>query len=95
MLSNLENEIKLTKRHITILKLVIENQPIGIVKLSELSGIPQHKVRYSLRVLENKGLIKPSVQGAITTKKTRRHIRTLSDKLENLSKELIKLHSIL
>ncbi len=95
MLSNLENEIELIRRHITILKLVIENEPIGIVKLSELSGIPQHKVRYSLRVLEQKGLIKPSIQGAITTKKTKRYIGTLSRRLETLAKELTELHNIL
>jgi len=60
------------KRHITILKLVLEGAPVGIIKLSELSGLPQHKVRYSLRVLEQKGFIRPSVQGAVATAKAKR-----------------------
>jgi len=60
MLSKLEQEIELIVRHTTILKLVIEQGPIGIMKLSELSGHPQHKVRYSLRILEQQNLIKPS-----------------------------------
>lgn len=95
MLTNLENEIKLLRRHITILKLVIDNEPIGIVKLSEISDIPQHKVRYSLRVLEHRGLIKPSTHGAVTTEKTQGYVKSLSDRLEKLAKELTKLHNIL
>ena len=47
--------------------MVIENEPIGIVKMSNETGYPHHKVRYSLRVLEEENLIEPSSQGAITT----------------------------
>jgi len=69
MLSNLRREIELLERHIIVLDLVLKNGPVGIIKLSAMSGLPQHKVRYSLRVLEHKGLIKPSQKGAIATKK--------------------------
>jgi predicted transcriptional regulator len=69
MLSNLRREIELLERHITVLDLVLKNGPVGIIKLSAMSGLPQHKVRYSLRVLEHKGLIRPSQKGAIATKK--------------------------
>src|SRR5216117_4552215 len=37
-------------------KAIMENQPIGIIRLSELLNFPQHKVRYSLRILEQEGL---------------------------------------
>src|SRR3989442_12249727 len=50
-----------------MLKAIMENQPIGIIRLSELLNFPQHKVRYSLRILEQEGLIKPSPEGAVTT----------------------------
>src|SRR5213596_899769 len=52
-----------------MLKAIMENQPIGIIRLSELLNFPQHKVRYSLRILEQEGLIKPSPEGAVTTDK--------------------------
>ena len=91
MLSKLEQEIERIARHITILRLVVEEGPIGIIRLSELSKCPQHKVRYSLRILEQKNLIKPSSQGAMATPKAKnfmkalpRRIRKLSEKLENL-----------
>jgi predicted transcriptional regulator len=88
MLSNLINEVKLLKRHFLILKLVRENEPIGILRLSELSGIPQHRVRYSLRILEQKGVIKPSSKGAVSTKRAARALESLPGELRNISKKL-------
>ncbi len=88
MLSNLINEAELLERHVLILKLVMEHEPIGILKLSELSEIPQHKVRYSLRILEQKGVIKPSSKGAVSTKKAARALESLPGELRNISKRL-------
>ena len=67
--SKLESEIRLLERHVQMLKAVNEHQPIGIIRLSEMLSAPQHKVRYSLRILEQEGLIKPSPEGALTTDK--------------------------
>ena len=64
--SVIETELDILKRHIDVLKTLKENQPMGIIKLSELTKYPQHMVRYSLRILEQDGLIEPSPQGAIT-----------------------------
>jgi predicted transcriptional regulator len=88
MLSNLTSEVELLKRHVMILKLVRENEPIGILKLSELSKIPQHRVRYSLRILEQKGIIKPSSKGAVSTKKAAKAMQSLPRELKNISKKL-------
>ncbi|MCK4445024.1 MAG: hypothetical protein KAW09_10805 [Thermoplasmata archaeon] len=63
----LEDEVGLMQRHVHMLKAIMENQPIGIIRLSELLNYPQHKVRYSLRILEQEGLIEPSPDGAMTT----------------------------
>jgi len=40
---------------------------MGIAEFSEIAGYPKHKIRYSLQVLEQEGLIEPSTQGAVTT----------------------------
>ncbi len=63
--------------------MVIENEPIGIVKMSNETGYPHHKVRYSLRVLEEENLIEPSSQGAITTDHTGEFVDDLDEKLED------------
>ncbi len=63
----IETELELLQRHVEILKAVKDHEPIGIIRLSEITGHPQHKVRYSLRILEQESLIEPSAQGAVTT----------------------------
>lgn len=65
----MRQDLDLLRRHVNLLQTVEEQQPIGIIRLSELLGYPQHKVRYTLRVLEQEGLIRPSQEGArVTTK---------------------------
>ena len=69
MIDKLIGELELLERHILMLKVTKENQPIGIIRLSEVLDIPKHKVRYSLRLLEQEGLIYPSADGATVTDK--------------------------
>ena len=63
----IETELDILKRHVHVLKTLQKNQPMGIIKLSEITKYPQHMVRYSLRILEQDGLVEPSPQGAVTT----------------------------
>lgn len=91
--SVLETELDILKRHVDVLKTLRENQPMGIIKLSELTGYPQHMVRYSLRILEQDGLIEPSPQGAITTQEVDKTMSLLKKTLKDMSataEEIIK-----
>ena len=86
-------ELDILKRHINVLKTLEKYQPMGIIKLSELTGYPQHMVRYSLRILEQDGLIEPSPQGAITTQGVSKTMDLLKKTLEDIQKtadELLK-----
>jgi len=76
------------ERHLQVLQMVIENEPIGIVKMSNETGYPHHKVRYSLRVLEEENLIEPSSQGAITTEETHDFVDDLDGKLDHIVDKL-------
>lgn len=89
--SKLEFEIELLQRHIQILKAVMENQPIGIIRLSVLTKIPQHRVRYSLRILEQEGLIVPTPDGAKTTEKLNNFREVLNSILSDLSETVKEL----
>lgn len=64
MIDQVTEEVVMIERHLDVLTRVIENEPIGIVKLSNQSGHEHHEVRYSLRILEEEGIIEPSDQGA-------------------------------
>ncbi len=79
-----QHELELLKRHVIVLKKVIESGPIGIVKLSLETGIPEHLVRYSLRVLEQHGLVAPSTQGAVATKLARESYSEFRNELERI-----------
>ena len=89
--SKMEVEIDLLKRHVAVLKAIIGNQPIGILKLSEQLNYPQHKVRYSLRILEQEGLIVPSPNGAVTTSEIRPFLEHLKGVLVEMSETVNQL----
>lgn len=92
--SVIETELDILKRHIQVLKTLRDNQPMGIIKLSEMTGYPQHMVRYSLRILEQDRLIEPSPQGAVTTDRVDETIALLKATLERIqttAEELLKL----
>ena len=91
--SVIENELDILKRHIHVLNVLREHQPMGIIKISEYTGYPQHMVRYSLRILEQEGLIEPSSRGAVTTQNMYKIIEELKLALIHIgdtSKELQK-----
>jgi len=94
--SKLEKELEILKRHIQILKIIRREEPIGIIRLSEITSYPHHKVRYSLRILEDEGIIEPSVEGAVIMQKTEDYlhhflkiIKTMTDELAVIQEELV------
>src|SRR2546422_10654990 len=93
--SKVESEVQLLQRHVTMLKAIVENQPIGIIRLSEMLKYPQHKVRYSLRILEQEGLIKPSPDGAVTTDKLEAFLDYLKSVLDSMSGTVQELRKTL
>ncbi len=88
-------ELEMLRRHLIVLRCVIENEPIGILKLAELTGIPSHKVRYSLRVLEHDRLIAASAPGAITTELTEPFLLQMESLIGELVDGVNDLRSII
>ena len=84
MIEKLVDELELLERHILMLKITRENQPVGIIRLSEILDIPKHKVRYSLRLLEKEGLISPSTEGARVTDKYDAYMKDVESKLDDI-----------
>jgi predicted transcriptional regulator len=103
MLKKMKDEIELLSRHIEVARAVVEFQPIGIMKLSELLTLPSHRIRYSLHVLEQMAYIQASPDGAVATplaSELLEHldgdlndlIRLLNDMKKTNSKSLKKKH---
>ncbi len=78
-------ELELMKRHLRIMRLLME-KPIGIVRLSQLTGLPKHQVRYSLRIMQQNNFLTPTTRGAILNEKGRNACKSF----EKVKKELIK-----
>jgi predicted transcriptional regulator len=93
--SKIEYELDLLKRHVKMLKLINEHKPIGIIKLSNLSKHPQHKVRYSLRMLEQEGLIMPSPDGAVPTDKVQDYLPVLKETLASMRSVIDEIEAVL
>jgi len=89
----IERDLEKLKRHIHVLKVLQENQPLSIIKLSKLTKYPKYMMRYSLRMLEQDGIIEPSSHGAVTTekaKKTAASLKKAHKRINSALEEIIK-----
>lgn len=94
MIDSVEKEVDMLKRHLEVLQMVVEHEPIGIVKMSNQSGYAHHEVRYSLRKLEEADLIDPSQQGAVTTTQTTPFIETLGEQIDDIRTRVTAMESV-
>jgi predicted transcriptional regulator len=88
MIERFEKQVEKEKRDLDVLQAVIEHGPIGIVKLSQETDLPEHKVRYSLRMLENDELIEPTQQGAVPADGIEERVAELNDGIDELIERL-------
>ena len=88
MMELVNREIDTVGRHLEMLELVVENEPIDIMKMSSKTEYSEHRVRYSLRVLEENNLIKPTTQGAVTTDQASDFVESLDNELDVLANKL-------
>ncbi|MFB6074569.1 MAG: winged helix-turn-helix transcriptional regulator [Haloarculaceae archaeon] len=84
----LAKQVEKERRDREILRAVVEHGPIGIVRLAEVTGIPQHKVRYSLRMLENDGLVEPTPQGAVPAEGAAEKVAAMNEGIDDLIERL-------
>lgn len=85
------DELDLLSRHIRMLQFVQKHGPIGIIRLSQLLQTPKHKVRYSLRILEKEGYIRPSTAGAQATEKVAQFFESVEGLLHDVTREIDQL----
>lgn len=88
MIERLERQVGKERRDLRILDAVIRNGPIGIVKLSQETDVPEHKVRYSLRMLENDGLVEPTQEGAVPAEEVAVAVDQINEGIDRLIERL-------
>jgi len=90
-MERLSDQVEKESRDLSILGAVIDNGPIGIVRLAEETGIPEHKVRYSLRMLENDELVEPTPQGAVPADDIDERVADINGGIDRLVERLEEL----
>ena len=94
MISRLERQLGKEERDLRVLEAVMEHQPIGITRLAQETGVDEHKARYSLRMLENDGLIEPTPDGAVTTDDVADHVEGVNAGLDDLIERVESLKDV-
>lgn len=94
LFDQVNREMELAERHLRVLNAVVERGPIGILKLAEETGMPTHKVRYSLRVLEQEHLIKPSSHGAVSGDNVENFITEFEANISDMSARIAHIKEI-
>ena len=92
---SLSEDVELLERHISILRTVKENQPVGLIRLSEMTGIPKHRVRYSLKLLEQQGIIAATTDGATVTDRYDEFMQEISEYIDQLAVKIEDLRRLL
>jgi predicted transcriptional regulator len=88
ILEELVEDVDRLARHISIIEALKASQPAGIIKLSQITNLPEHKVRYSLRVLEKNGVIKPSREGAVLSASFTKSHKRIAENVQETSKDI-------
>ena len=92
---SLIEDVELLERHIFILKTVKGNQPVGLIRLSEMTGIPKHRVRYSLKLLEQQGIIVATPEGATVSDRYDGFMNEISSYIDELATRIGELRELL
>lgn len=94
MIDRLASQLGKEERDLLVLEAVLEHQPIGITRVASEAGIDEHKARYSLRMLENDGLVEPTPDGAVPTDDLEDHVRNINEGLDHLIERVEQLKEI-
>jgi predicted transcriptional regulator len=88
----IKSDMETLKRHISIIQTLLREQPVGIIRIAQVTKLPEHKIRYSLRLLEKQGLIIPSREGAILTPEFVEQRESLAADAKDIASELDSIY---
>ncbi len=94
MLLEMGKSLEKIERTLRILQVILNSQPIGISRLSEATGLPDHVVRYSLRLMQRDGIIEPSKAGAIVSPEFLDRRSVLIDRIRKMSERVDALKTM-
>jgi len=94
MEDRLTNQVGKEERDLRVLRVVIESGPIGIGTIAAETDIPEHKVRYSLRMLEDDALVDPTPNGAVPAEDIDERVAAINAGIDDLTERLDDLKNV-
>ncbi|MCI4433992.1 MAG: transcriptional regulator [Thermoplasmata archaeon] len=94
-IEDLMEELNLLERHLKILKLLEKEGPVGIMRISQMTDIPPHRVRYSLRILETERMITATPEGAKIIGDLNSFYKNINLKMNEILKKIEELKKML
>jgi len=91
MIERLARQFGKEERDLLVLGAVLSSHPIGSDRIAEKTGIDEHKTRYSLRMLEDDGLVDPTPDGAVPSDGVEVRIREINAGLDDLADRVEEL----
>ena len=91
----IRRDIANLRRHISIIENLLKEQPQGIIRISQETGIPRHKIRYSLSMLEHDNIIMASKEGAIISPEFIESKERVLEESEQVVEEINRLNQSL
>ncbi len=94
MIQRLARQLQKEERDLLVLETVLCHYPIGIERIAEITGVDEHKTRYSLRMLEEDGLVEPTPDGAVPAADIASRLEGINGGLEGLIARVDELKRI-
>ena len=94
-MDRLADQVEKERRDVMILATVMEQEPIDVVDIARRTDIPEHKVRQSVRMLENDGLVEPTPDGAVPAEDAADIVASIDDGVDALVERVAELKSII
>ena len=94
MVDRLRTQVEKEKRDQRVLRVVVEERPISITRIAAETGVPEHKVRYSLRMLEDDELIEPTPDGAVPAEDIAERLERMNRGIDGLVNRLEALKDV-
>jgi predicted transcriptional regulator len=91
MIERLARQLAKEERDLLVLETVLYRHPIGIDRIAEATDIDEHKTRYSLRMLEDDGLVEPTPDGAVPASDITGRIDDINGGLDTLIERVDEL----
>ncbi len=88
MIERLARQLGKEERDLLVLEAVLSQHPIDVPRIAEETGIDEHKTRYSVRMLEDDGLVDPTPDGAVPSEGVRVRVEEINAGLDGLAERL-------